>query len=78
MKLEIIKPGKKLYEGEAKSIVVPDAEGKLGVLNNHAPLIAALKAGVVKVTEANGKVHNFEISGGVVEVLRNNVIILAE
>ena len=78
MKLEIIKPDKKLYEGEAKSVILPDAEGALGVLDRHAPLISALKKGVIKVTENNGQVHKFEINGGVVEVLKNNVIILAE
>ena len=78
MKLEIIRPDKKLFEGEAKSIVVPDANGQLGILNRHAPMIAALKKGVVKVTENNGQVKKFEINGGVVEVLNNNVIILAE
>jgi F-type H+-transporting ATPase subunit epsilon len=78
MKLEIIKPGKKLYEGEAKSVVVPDVEGRLGVLNRHAPMISALKKGVIKVTESNGQVQKFEINGGVIEVLNNNVVILAE
>ncbi|MBC7862717.1 MAG: ATP synthase F1 subunit epsilon [Bacteroidia bacterium] len=78
MRLEIIKPDKKLYEGEAKSIVIPDADGKIGVLNNHAPLIASLKRGTIKVTEMNGNVQLFEINGGTVEVLRNGVIILAE
>ncbi len=78
MKLEIIKPEKKLFEGEAKSVVVPDAMGQLGILNRHAPLIAALKKGTIKVTETNGKVQLFDINGGVVEVLKNKVIILAE
>ncbi|MFN6037665.1 MAG: ATP synthase F1 subunit epsilon [Bacteroidota bacterium] len=78
MNLEIIKPDKKLFEGEAKSIVVPDANGRLGILNRHAPLISSLKKGKVKVTDNSGKVHFFEINGGVVEVLNNNVIILAE
>jgi F-type H+-transporting ATPase subunit epsilon len=78
MKLEIIKPDKKLFEGEAKSVVVPDAMGQLGILNRHAPLIAALKKGIVKVTDTNGKVQKFDINGGVVEVLKNKVIILAE
>lgn len=78
MKLEIIRPDKKLFEGEAKSVVVPDANGSMGILNRHAPIIAALKKGVVKVTENNGQVKKFEINGGVVEVLNNNVVILAE
>lgn len=73
MHLEIITPDKKLFEGEAKSVIVPGSEGSLGILNNHAPMIASLKKGKVK---ADGQ--TFEIKGGVVEVLKNKVIVLAE
>jgi F-type H+-transporting ATPase subunit epsilon len=78
MKLEIITPDKKLFEGEAKSLTVPGSEGSLGILNNHAPMIASLKQGTVKITDNAAQVHKFEIKGGVVEVLKNNVIVLAE
>ena len=78
MKLEIVTPDKKLFEGEAKSLTVPGSEGSLGILNNHAPMIASLKKGIVKITDASAKVHSFDIKGGVIEVLKNNVIVLAE
>ena len=78
MKLEIITPDKKLFEGNVKSLVVPGSEGQLGILNNHAPMIASLKKGIVKVTDEQAQVQKFEIKGGVVEVLKNNVIVLAE
>ena len=78
MKLEIITPDKKLFDGLAKSVIVPGSEGLLGILNNHAPMIASLKKGVVKVTDENSQVSKFEIKGGVVEVLKNNIIVLAE
>ena len=77
MKLEIISPDKKLFEGEVKSVSLPGSDGSLGILNNHAPMISALKAGNVKVTDNHG-VQNFPINGGVVEVLKNKVIVLAE
>ena len=78
MKLEIVTPDKKLFDGEAKSLTVPGSEGSLGILNNHAPMIASLKKGTVKITDASAKVHSFDIKGGVIEVLKNNVIVLAE
>lgn len=78
MKLEIITPDKKLFEGTAKSLVVPGAEGSLGILNNHAAMIVSLKKGTVKITDENSQVQKFEIKGGVIEVLKNNVIVLAE
>ncbi len=76
MKLEIISPEKKLFEGEASSIVVPAVDGSLGILDNHAPLISALKKGVVEI-KGNTNTE-FPINGGVVEVLTNKVVILAE
>jgi F-type H+-transporting ATPase subunit epsilon len=78
MQLEIISPDKKIFEGEVKSLVVPGSEGLLGILNNHAPMIASLKKGVVKITDGQSQQSSFEIKGGVVEVLKNKVILLAE
>ncbi len=78
MKLEIITPDKKLFEGSVKSAVFPGSEGSFGVLNNHAPMIATLKEGKVEIVEENNNKIEFAIKGGVVEVLKNNVIVLAE
>lgn len=76
MRLEIISPEKKLFEGEANSVTVPAVDGSLGILDNHAPLISALKKGTVEIKGSSNS--NFEINGGVVEVLKNKVVILAE
>lgn len=78
MYLEIITPEKKVYSGEVEAIRLPGAEGSFGILDNHAPLIATLKQGTVKVTEVSKKVENFVINGGVVEVLHDKITVLAE
>lgn len=78
MFLEIITPGQKVYSGDVESVKLPGADGSFGVLNNHAPLIATLKKGTVKITDKANKVENFEINGGVVEVLNNKITVLAE
>ncbi len=78
MHLEIITPDKKVYSGEVDSVKLPGAEGSFGILNNHAPIIASLKKGTIKVTDSKKHVENFEINGGVVEVQNNKVIVLAE
>lgn len=78
MKLEIITPDKKLFEGNAKSAVFPGSDGSFGVLDGHAPLIATLKSGKVEVVVDNNTKQEFEVKGGVVEVLRNKVVVLAE
>lgn len=77
MKVEIITPDASLFKGEASFVSVPGVDGSLGFLNDHAPLITVLKAGEVKVTTAKGD-KLFPVKGGVVEVLKNTVIILAE
>ncbi len=78
MHLEIITPDKKLFEGEAKAVTVPGSEGSLGILNWHAAMVASLKKGKVKVTTETSEIKFFDIKGGVVEVLKNKVIVLAE
>jgi len=78
MLLEIISPDKKLYEGEVKSIVLPGIDGSFGILDKHAPLISALKKGEIEITVTENQKENFLVNGGVVEVLKNKVIVLAE
>jgi len=78
MYLEIITPDKKLFSGEVKSVKLPGSDGSFGILNNHAPIIASLKKGTVKVVDNKDAVENFDINGGVVEMLNNKVILLAE
>ena len=77
MIVDIITPDTELFSGEATAVTVPGIDGSLGILNNHAPLISALKKGEVKVSTSEGE-KKFEIKGGVAEVLKNKVIILAE
>jgi F-type H+-transporting ATPase subunit epsilon len=77
MFLEIITPDKKVFSGEVISVMVPGAKGQFQVLKNHAPIISTLINGKVKVKSASGN-QTFDVKGGVVEVLKNKVIVLAE
>ena len=78
MVLEIISPDKKLYEGEVKSIILPGIDGSFGILDHHAPLISALKKGEIQISVTDSQKETFAVNGGVVEVLNNKVIVLAE
>ena len=78
MFLEIITPEKKLFSGETELVRLPGAAGSFEVLMNHAPIISTLIEGIIKVKEANGSLINFEIKGGVVEALNNNIIVLVD
>jgi F-type H+-transporting ATPase subunit epsilon len=78
MKLEIITPDKKLYEGQVKSAIFPGSEGSFGVLNNHAAMISTLKKGKVEIIEENDTRKEFEIKGGIAEIINNKCIVLAD
>lgn len=79
MKLEIIKPDSHVYSGENISLVqLPGLDGLFEIMSNHAPIISALKEGKVKVVDGDHQTIYFEIKGGVVEVLKNKILILAE
>jgi F-type H+-transporting ATPase subunit epsilon len=77
MFLEIITPDKKVFEGEVNSVSVPGKKGSFQMLENHAAIISTLINGKVKVKSTAGE-EIFEVKGGVVEMLNNKVIILAE
>lgn len=77
MHLEIITPEKKIFEGEVLAATFPGADGTFQILNDHAPLVSLLKDGVVEY-KSKELSEQIQITGGVVEVLKNKVILLAD
>ncbi|WP_242922588.1 ATP synthase F1 subunit epsilon [Pontibacter liquoris] len=77
MYLEIITPDKKVFAGEVEAAQFPGASGSFEVLNGHAPLISTMERGRVRLTTSKGQ-EFFTVDGGVVEVLNNKIIVLAE
>ena len=78
MKIEIITPDKKIYDGEIKSVRVPGKKGSFQVLNDHAPIISTLEKGLVRMVDLANTEIIYEISGGVIEVKANKIILLAD
>lgn len=76
LKLEIVTPEKKVVDAEVDSVSVPTASGEAGILPNHAPLISALKPGILSYS-VKGSTEKLAISGGFVEVNGSNVSVLA-
>lgn len=77
MKLVILTPEQEYFNGEITSINVPGAAGAFEILKGHAPIVSALKSGTVKVAKAEGGNENIMITGGFIEVLNNEVSVLA-
>jgi F-type H+-transporting ATPase subunit epsilon len=76
--LEIITPEKKLFEGKINSIIVPGSKGSFMVLHNHAPISSTLDRGQIKIEKEDLQTEVIDIEGGVIEVQRNKIIVLAD
>ncbi len=77
LKLEIVTPEKKVLDETVDSVTVPTASGEAGILPNHAPLISALKPGILSYS-IKGSSENLAIGGGFVEVSSNKVAVLTD
>lgn len=73
----LITPDATVYEGRADMVVVPAWDGEIGFLRGHAPLMALLGEGVMRVT-ADGAERRFHVAGGFVQVADNVVSVLSE
>ena len=78
MHLEIVTPDESLFEGTVRRVQLPGKDGLFGILDNHAPIVSTLVKGRIKVENNGGPIQYFEISGGVVEMNNNKVVVLAE
>jgi len=78
VKIEIITPDKKVYSGDIRSVRVPGRKGSFQVLKDHAPIISTLEGGPVIITDEQDNEVRFEITGGVIEVKKNRIILLAD
>lgn len=75
--VSIISPEKSLFDGEATFVVVPAFDGEMGILADHAPLMATLGDGVLRV-ETHSGTRRFSVAGGFVQVVDNRVSVLSE
>ncbi len=77
MQLSIVTPDKQVFEGEVQGVQVPGTEGSFEILNNHAPIISTLAEGPVRIRSNKGE-ETIQIDGGILEMLDNKIVILAE
>ena len=77
LKVSVISPERVLFEGEATSVVAPAFDGEVGILQNHAPMMTLLGKGSLRVS-GSGSDRQFQIEGGFLQVVENNVRIVTE
>jgi F-type H+-transporting ATPase subunit epsilon len=78
MKLEILTPEHKVFSGDVYGIQLPGVEGSFEILQHHAPMVAALGTGKMKILKDKNNVETYSIEGGFVETLENKTTVLLE
>lgn len=74
----VISPEATVFEGEAESVIAPAWDGEIGILRGHAPLMALLGSGDLRVTTSRGATERFHVRGGFMQVVDDVVTILSE
>lgn len=77
LKLEIVTPERRVIDAEVDAVTVPTASGEVGILSSHAPLVSAVKPGVLSYS-IKGASEKIAVSAGFVEVNDNKVAILVD
>lgn len=78
MLLEILTPEKKIFSGDVYGVQLPGIGGSFEILEKHAPMVSALKAGQMKVLNSKTSSASYTIKSGFVEVINNKATVLAE
>ena len=78
LRIEVITPSRTVLWDLTESIIAPAVDGYLGILVNHAPLVAALRPGVLYYGPVGEEKRRMAISGGFLEVADNHVTVLAD
>ena len=77
IRCEIVSQDQMVFEGDVDIVIAPGSAGEMGILPNHAPLLATLDFGVIKV-RYQGKEEAFTVAGGIIEVQPTIVTVLAD
>ncbi len=78
LRVDIVAPDKRVFQGYAKGLRAPGADGSFQIMYNHAPMISSLEVGPLVLTLADTEKASFATSGGFIEVIGNIVTVLAE
>lgn len=76
--LQIVTPEREVLNALVDSITLPGTEGSFGVLANHAPLIAAIQPGLVRIKDAEMRELRMCVGGGFFQVSKNQAMLLAD
>lgn len=78
LEVVVVSPARPTFEGQAKWVTVPAADGSLGILPGHADLVAALGSGLLRIGEEGGRVTRYAVRGGFLKVGGSKVTVLVD
>jgi F-type H+-transporting ATPase subunit epsilon len=78
LRVRVVSPDSVVFDGEGSAVVAPAWDGKVGILPNHAPMLALVGSGVLSIERVGGGTDAFHVAGGVLKVERNQVTVLTE
>jgi F-type H+-transporting ATPase subunit epsilon len=75
---ELVAPERLVFSGDVESVVVPGTEGEFTVLKDHAPVVSALRPGIVVIAETAAETRRLFVCGGYAEIAPSGLTILAD
>ena len=78
IQVDIVSAEGEIHSGDAAMVFAPASMGEVGIAPRHAPMLTTLKPGEVRVQDADGNEEAFYITGGIIEIQPNRVMVLAD
>ncbi|MBC7290886.1 MAG: F0F1 ATP synthase subunit epsilon [Actinotalea sp.] len=78
LEVDLVAADRKVWSGEARMVSVPAADGEMGILPGHAPVLALLGAGSVRITPVSGEVRHVQVDSGFLSVDADRVTVVVD
>ena len=78
LEVDLVAADRKVWSGEASMVSAPAADGDIGILPGHAPVLAVLRPGTVRITDMSGSVHTVKVDAGFLSVDSDQVSVVVD
>lgn len=78
LEVDLVAADRRVWSGEADMVSAPAADGEIGILPGHAPVLALLRAGVVRIRAVDGSRHAVRVDAGFLSVDSNQVTVVVD
>jgi len=78
LNVDLVAADRNIWSGDARAVSAPAADGEIGILVNHSPLLSVLGEGTVRITGTNGEKIAVRVTGGFLSVDSNQVMLVVD